>query len=74
MNPITCDTAYFGRYRNHHVHVISHQMAFLNAALFLRRQCPKHLSEMLPQFPVQHLPSELRYEYDVVFALPFRMA
>lgn len=42
-------------------------------ALFVLRQSTKHLPEMRPQLPVQHLSSILRYEHEVVFAAPFRV-
>ena len=74
MNPTTCDTAYFGGIDDHHVHVIGHQMPFLDPALLLLRQLAKHLPKMPPQLPVQRLPAALRDEHHVVFALPLRVA
>lgn len=61
------------RYRYHHVHVIRHQVPFLNPAFLLQRQLAKYLSKVLPQLPVQRLSPTLRNEYHVVFALPFRV-
>ena len=51
MYPITCDTANFGGNRNHHMHVIRHQMAFLNPTLLLLRQSSEHF----PQRETQHM-------------------
>ena len=63
----------FRGYRNHHVHVIRHQVPFLYPAFLLLRQLAKHLSKVLPQLHVQRLSPALRNEYHVVFALPFRV-
>lgn len=60
--------------RDHHVHVIRHQMPFLDPALFLFRQTAKYFSKMSSQFPVQRSPAALRYEHYVIFAIPLRMA
>ena len=45
----------FRRYRNHHVHVVGHQMALFNPALLVLHQPSKHLAQVPPQLPVQHL-------------------
>jgi hypothetical protein len=55
------------------VHVIGHQMTFLNPAFLLLGQLAKHLPQMPPQLPIQHLASVLGNEDDVVFALPLRV-
>jgi hypothetical protein len=60
--------------RNHHVHVIRHQVPFLNPALSLRGKTPEYFSQMLPQFHIQRSSSAFGYENDVVFAVPLRMA
>src|ERR1700723_1306107 len=39
----------FRRYRNQHVYMVAHQMAFFNPALLLLSQLPKYLPEMLSQ-------------------------
>src|SRR6266508_2126520 len=62
------------RTRDHHVHVVHHQVPFLDPALLLLRQPTKNFPQVLPQFPVQRLPPALRYEHHVVLALPFRVA
>src|SRR5690349_17342955 len=36
----------FRRYRDHHMHVVRHQMAFLDPALLLRRQTAQDLAEI----------------------------
>jgi hypothetical protein len=63
----------FRRYRDQHVHVVSHQMSLLNPTLLLLRQVPEYLSQVLPQFRVQRLAATFRDEHHVVFALPLRM-
>jgi len=73
MYPTTCDTAYFGGYRQHHVHMIQHQMPFFDPAFFLPRQFTKHFSQVLPQLLIQRPATTLRNKYNVVFALPLRM-
>src|SRR5262249_41131775 len=60
--------------RNHHVHMIRHQMAFLDPTFLLPRQLPEYLSKMFPQVTIQGFPSALGNENNVVFALPFRVA
>jgi len=40
------------RNRQHHVHVIRHQMPLLDPTLLLLGQSPEHLPEVLPQLPV----------------------
>ena len=41
------------RDRDHHVHMIGHQMSFLDSALFLRGPLLEHLSEVSTQLPIQ---------------------
>ncbi len=60
----------FRRYRQQHVYVVRHQMAFLNTAFALFGQLSKHRTEMSLQFAIQHLPSVFRDENDMVFAVP----
>ena len=57
--------------RDHHVHVIGHQMAFFDPAFLLLRQLAEHLPQMPPQLRIQRLPAALGNEDDMVFALPF---
>src|SRR5580698_1809969 len=64
----------FWRYRDPHVHMVAHQMAFFNPALLLHSQSPKYLPEMFSQTHVQRFATTLRDEHHVVFALPLRMA
>ncbi len=45
-------------------------MAFLDTAFALFVQLSQHRTEMSLEFAVQHLPTVLRNENDVVFALP----
>ena len=62
-----------GRDRQHHVNMVGHQMPFLNPALSLFRKIAEHPAQMSAQLAVQNLPTKLRNENDVVFALPFRV-
>src|SRR5690606_11356833 len=62
------------RYRDHHVHMVAHQMPFLDPALLLLGQPPQDLPHVLPQLPIQNLPPILRYEDHVVFGLQPGMA
>src|SRR5205823_13212692 len=61
------------RNRNHHVHMIRHQMPFLDSTLLLLCQPPEDLPQIPPQFFVQRLSTALRDEHHMIFALPFRM-
>lgn len=58
------------RNRNQHVNMIRHQMPFQNLALLALRQLSEHLSQVLAQARIQRLPSALRNEHHMVFALP----
>src|SRR5712691_6022618 len=64
----------FGWDRDHHMHVIRHQMSLFNAALLLRRELSEHLPQVPSQLAIQRLPPALWNEDHVVFALPFRVA
>ncbi len=54
--------------------MIRQQVSFFNPALLLLRQLPEYLSEVPPQFPVQHFTPALGDKHYMVFALPLRMA
>ena len=56
------------------MHVIRTQMPFQNLALFLSGELMKYLPKTPTNLPIQNLPSALRYEHNVVLALPFCMA
>src|SRR6478672_472866 len=62
------------RDRNHHVHVIRHQVPFFDSTLLLFSELSKHLTKMFPQLLIQRLPPTLGNENDVVFALPSGVA
>jgi len=64
----------FWRYRDHHVHVVGHEMPLLDLALLLQSQFTEHFPEVLSQLPVQRLSAAFWNEHDVVFALPLRVA
>jgi hypothetical protein len=53
------------------VHVVGHQVAFLDLALLLLRQPPEDLSQVPQERPIQGLPALLRDEDHVVLTLPF---
>ena len=63
----------FRRYRDHHVHMIRHQMPFLDPAFLLLRQLLEHLPEVSPQLAVQRFPATLGNENYVVLALTLRV-
>jgi hypothetical protein len=48
-------------------------MPLLDAAVTLLRERAEHRTEVTPKLAEQNLPAALRYENDVVLALPFRM-
>ena len=58
------------RDRDQHVHMIGHQVPFLDLRLLLRGQLAEHLAEVPAKLQVQRLCSTLRDEDDVVFAVP----
>src|SRR5262249_9571712 len=63
----------FGRDRDAHMHMIQHQMAFNDLALFLFRQFMKDLAEMFTNLPIQHLAAIFGDKNNMVFAIPLRM-
>jgi hypothetical protein len=54
--------------------MVRQQMPFFDPALLLLGKLPEHLAQMLPKTAVQDLPAALRYKYNVVLALPLRVA
>jgi hypothetical protein len=54
--------------------MVSQKMPFLNAAFFLLGQLSEHLAQVPAQVSVQHFAPALRYENNVVLALPLRVA
>src|SRR5215472_3162067 len=56
--------------RDQHMHMIGHQVPFLDLRLLLRGQLVEHLAEMPAQLQIQSLPSTFRNEDGVVFAVP----
>jgi hypothetical protein len=54
--------------------MIRHQMSFIDPAVFLRGQIPKHIAQMLAQFLVPFLAPALGYKNHVVLAIPFCVA
>src|SRR5271155_3222562 len=73
MYPTTCDTAYFGGMESKLMHVIWHQMPFLDVRLLLRRELTEDFPEMPPQFLIQHLTAALWNKHNMIFAVPSRM-
>jgi hypothetical protein len=49
--------------------MIWHQVNFLDPAFLLQSQPAEHVSEVLPQVPVEHLPAVFGNEHHVIFAL-----
>jgi hypothetical protein len=45
-------------------------MPFLHPALFLLGQAPENFPKIFSQLPIQRLEPTLRYENNMVFALP----
>ena len=64
----------FRRNRDHHMHVIGHQMPFLDLTFLLSRQPPEHLDKLLADDPEKVLPAIFRNEYNVILTLPPGMA
>ena len=60
------------RNRQHHVHMIRHQMPLLNPAFLLLRQFLEHFPKMLSQFAVLRPSMARRDKHQVIFALPLR--
>ena len=54
--------------------MVGHEMPFLDLALLLASNLTKHFHEVSPQAAVQTLLPVLRYEHDMVLALPLRVA
>ena len=52
------------RDRNHHVHVIRHQVPFFDSTLLLFRELSKHLTKMFPQLLIQRLAPTLGNEVE----------
>jgi hypothetical protein len=52
MKATTCDTAYFGGIEIIIMHMVGHQMPFLDPALLLFRQPAEHLAKIPPQLHV----------------------
>ncbi len=55
------------------MHMVGHDMPFLDPALLLPGKPVKCLSKVPLDHPVELSSPVFRYEYDVVFALPFCM-
>ena len=58
---------------DHHMHMIDHQMPFLDPAFFLRRESLENFPKVLAQLAVKRLPAAFGNKHDVVFAVPFRV-
>ena len=56
--------------RDHHMHMIRHEMTFLDAALLLYGQLAEHLAQVTSQLHIQRLPAALGNEHHLVFAVP----
>lgn len=63
----------FGRYFDAHVDMVAAEVSFGDLAFFLLGQFVKYLFELFSGFAVNHAFSFLGYEYQVIFAIPFRM-
>src|SRR6266545_6906431 len=62
------------RDRDHHVHMVGHEVSLLHAALLLLGERTKDRTEVAAQRSVQDLAPTFRQENDVKLALPFRVA
>jgi len=62
------------RDRNHHLYMVGQKMPFLDPTLFLLGQLSEHLAQMSVQISVQHLAPKSRDKYNMVLALPLRVA
>lgn len=58
------------RNRDHHVHVVSHQVAFFDLAFLLSRQPVKYLAQVLLDLTEDPFPAVLRDEHHVVLTFP----
>jgi hypothetical protein len=54
--------------------MVGEQMPLFDPAFLLLGQLPKHFTQVLAKAAIQHFPSALRYKYNVVLALPLRVA
>ena len=54
-----------------HVHMINHQMPFLDPAFLPRRKPLENFSKVLPQLAVKRLPAAFRDEHDMVLQSHF---
>ena len=57
-----------------HMHLIGHQMPFLNFRFLLKGELAEHFAQMLAQLLIQRLASTFRNEDNMIFALPCRVA
>jgi len=62
-----------GWYRDQHVYMIGQKVPLYNVAILLHGEVTKCFSQILPQFPIQHLLPALRYPHHMILAFPFRM-
>src|SRR5262249_13891954 len=51
------------RNRDHHVHMIRHQVPFFDLRLLLSRELVEHVAEIPAKLQIQRLPSTFRDEY-----------
>jgi hypothetical protein len=54
--------------------VIGHQVPFLDLGFLLLRQLVEHFTQVPAQLQIERLPSTLRDEHHVVFAVPSGVA
>ena len=64
----------FRRDRQQHVHVIGHQMPFLDLRFLLKRKLAEHFAQMPTQLLIQRLAATFRDEDNMIFAVPSRVA
>lgn len=64
----------FRRDADQHVYVVQHEMPFHNPTLLLDGQFPEYLTQIFPEFLIQHLSSTFRNPYHMVLAVPYRVA
>ena len=53
--PITCETEYFGRNRDQHMHMIDHQVPLPNLAFLVARQLSELAAQVLAERAVERL-------------------
>lgn len=63
----------FRRDRQQHVHMVGHQMPFLDLRFLLERELPEHFPKMPTQFLILRFPSALRNEDHMIFSGPGRV-